>query len=62
MTAATTPSCSCATNTDGTKTALLCPVHATTDPCETMSAVTGKRRRGTIRQGCCSHCHWQDKA
>lgn len=28
---------------------MLCPAHATNDPCETIASVTGRRRRGTIR-------------
>lgn len=51
--------CSCATNVDYTTTTLLCPVHATIDPCETMAQVTGKRRRGSIRGGRCSNCQWE---
>jgi hypothetical protein len=62
MTTTDTPSrakCACATNTDGTKTTFLCPLHAAEDPCHAKAIVTGKRRRGSIRNGRCSHCHWQ---
>ncbi len=48
--------CVCAKNTDGTRTTTLCSVHATTDPCLTVSLVTGKRRKGTIRRGVCTNC------
>lgn len=50
------PKCSCARNTDGTTTTLLCPVDADTDPCLTMAQVTGRRRKGTIRRGVCTSC------
>lgn len=50
--------CSCAKNTDGSVTTMLCPSHAESDPCETMAAVTGKRRKGSIVRGTCSHCGW----
>ena len=48
--------CACAHNLDGSVTTLLCPAHATTDPCLTLSRVTGRRRRGTIRRGTCTAC------
>lgn len=48
--------CSCARHTDGSVTTFLCPVHADHDPCLTMSQVTGRRRKGTIRRGVCSAC------
>jgi hypothetical protein len=48
--------CSCARNTDGSVTTLLCPVHAGTDPCLTMARVTGRRRKGTTRRGVCTAC------
>lgn len=51
-------SCSCATHADGSVTKLLCPLHADTDPCLTMSRVTGRRRTGTIRRGVCTACGW----
>ena len=38
---------------------MLCPKHADVDPCLSMSLVTGKRRKGTIRNGTCSNCGWQ---
>lgn len=51
--------CSCAHDTDGTVTAtMLCPLHATEDPCWTMARVTGRRRRGSVRGGTCSACGW----
>lgn len=50
--------CACAINRDGTKTTILCPVHADVDPCFTKAQVTGKRRKGTIRNGCCTNCGW----
>jgi len=65
MTTTDTPSraqCACATNTDGTKTTLLCPIHATDDPCLTLARVTGKRRRGSMKRGRCSNCQWQVRA
>ena len=55
------PDCSCAVNLDGTTTATLCPVHATDDPCRTLADVTGKRRRGTVHAGRCSHCGWANE-
>lgn len=48
--------CSCARHTDGSVTTFLCSVHADTDPCLTMSSVTGRRRKGTIRRGVCTAC------
>lgn len=48
--------CSCAHHADGSVTAMLCPVHAETDPCITMAQVTGKRRKGTITRGACTNC------
>ncbi len=51
--------CSCAKNADGSRTTMLCPAHADSDPCETMALVTGKRRKGTIRSGRCTNCGWQ---
>lgn len=48
--------CSCARNTDGTTTTSMCPIHADTDPCLTMSLVTGRRRKGSIIRGTCSSC------
>lgn len=51
--------CSCARNLDGSTTTLLCPVHAKIDPCLTMSHVTGRRRKGTIRNGRCTNCGHQ---
>lgn len=49
-------SCSCTRNSDGTVTSLACPAHATYDPCAMFAAVTGKRRKGTIRKGICTNC------
>jgi len=51
--------CSCAYNTDGTTTTMMCPLHADTDPCATVAQVTGRRRKGTIRRGTCTACHWK---
>lgn len=62
MTTATQTRCACATHKDGTVTTFLCPVHATSDPCQTKALVTGKRRRGTVRGKQCSHCGWTVKA
>lgn len=50
--------CSCAHNKDGSTTTILCPQHADTDPCLTMSRVTGKRRKGSIKHGTCTNCNW----
>ena len=50
--------CTCAKHADGSVTVFLCPLHASTDPCLTMSRVTGKRRTGTIRRGVCTSCGW----
>lgn len=52
------PSCVCARNTDGSVTTLLCPAHADADPCASMAAVTGRRRKGTVRSGVCTRCGW----
>lgn len=52
----TRPACACAKNNDGSVTRSLCSVHADTDPCLTMSAVTGRRRVGSIRSGVCTNC------
>lgn len=54
--------CACSTNRDGTTTTFLCPVHATQDPCHTKAQITGRRRRGSVERGCCSHCGWTVKA
>lgn len=48
--------CVCAHNLDGSTTTLLCPAHASVDPCLTMARVTGRRRIGTIRRGRCTSC------
>lgn len=48
--------CACARHDDGTVTTFLCSVHAEVDPCYTVSTVTGRRRRGTIRHGVCTAC------
>ena len=37
---------------------MLCPKHADTDPCLSSSLVTGKRRKGTIRNNTCTNCGW----
>jgi hypothetical protein len=50
------PRCVCVTHDDGSVTTTLCPLHADTDPCLTMSRVTGRRRTGSIRRGVCSSC------
>jgi hypothetical protein len=54
----TAVTCSCAHNSDGTVTKMLCPAHAPEDPCATMAAVTGQRRRGSIVRGTCTACGW----
>lgn len=51
--------CVCATYDDGSRHASLCPLHADQDPCELMSVVTGKRRKGSIVRGRCSRCGWE---
>ena len=61
-TSARVPACSCAHNRDGTITAFLCPIHAEDDPCLDVAALTGKRRRGSVVRGCCSHCGWASNA
>ena len=48
--------CACARHNDGSVTTFLCPVHADSDPCLTVSQVTGRRRKGTIRRGVCTAC------
>lgn len=48
--------CSCRGFDDGSVYRSLCPVHADSDPCLTMSQVTGRRRKGTIRRGVCTAC------
>lgn len=57
----TAAGCVCVTHSDGSVTTMLCPQHATEDPCATMAAVTGQRRRGTIRNGTCTACGWSAK-
>lgn len=54
----TAATCSCAHNTDGTVTTMMCPIHADEDPCYTMSRVTGRHRRGSIVNGVCTACGW----
>lgn len=51
--------CACAHNADGSVTTILCPVHSDRDPCARMAAVTGKRRKGTIKRGVCTNCGWK---
>lgn len=53
--------CACAKHSDGSRTTMLCSVHADSDPCLTMSQVTGKRRKGTILRGTCTNCGWKGK-
>lgn len=48
--------CACARHDDGSVTTFLCPIHADTDPCLTMSLWSGRRRKGTIRRGVCTSC------
>jgi hypothetical protein len=55
-----TARCHCASNPDGSVTTLLCPQHASNDPCLTKSLVTGKRRKGTIKRNICTHCGWEE--
>lgn len=50
--------CACSRHADGSVTTMLCPTHAESDPCETKSSVTGRRRKGTIRRGVCTNCGW----
>jgi hypothetical protein len=50
--------CVCARHLDGSVTTFICPVHASVDPCLTMAQCTGRRRKGTIHNGVCSHCGW----
>lgn len=57
----TATTCSCATHDDGSVTKMLCPAHAPEDPCATMAAVTGERRRGSVVRGVCSACGWSAK-
>lgn len=52
--------CTCATNSDGTKTTMMCPLHAAEDPCWTMARVTGRRRQGSIVRGVCTNCGWME--
>lgn len=59
--AKTAASCVCAHNTDGSVTKMLCPQHADDDPCRTMAAVTGDRRKGSIVKGVCTNCGWSSK-
>jgi len=51
--------CACAQHQDGSVTTFLCPIHADIDPCRTKALITGKRRRGSIDNGRCSHCGWE---
>lgn len=55
------PTCACAVHKDGSVTKWLCSLHADQDPCLTMSLCTGKRRKGTIRNGVCTHCGYGTK-
>lgn len=50
--------CTCARHADGTTSPTFCPTHAGTDPCIILHAITGRRRRGTIRNGTCTACGW----
>lgn len=51
-----TTQCACAIHNDGSVTTSRCPAHADTDPCLTMSWITGKRRKGTIKNNTCTNC------
>ena len=52
--------CACANNWDGSVTTMLCSEHANNDPCLTVSAVTGKRRKGFVADdGHCTFCDWE---
>jgi len=51
-----TRTCVCARHDDSSVTTFLCPLHADVDPCLTMAQVTGRRRKGSIRNGVCSNC------
>ena len=53
--------CCCTMNRDGTWTEHMCPIHAGTDPCLTIARVTGKRRKGTIKNGKCTNCGWKEQ-
>lgn len=53
--------CACATYADGSTHTFLCPLHADQDPCLSKSLITGKRRKGTIKSGTCTHCGWTHK-
>jgi hypothetical protein len=53
--------CSCARNSDGSVTTMMCPTHAEQDPCETMAQVTGRRRKRSIVGGVCTACGWSHK-
>lgn len=52
------PRCVCPTYNDGSVYHGTCALHATQDPCLTMSLITGTRRKGTIKSGTCTNCGW----
>ena len=56
------PGCACATNSDGSRTPTMCRIHADQDPCLTVAQITGKRRKGTIKNGVCTNCGWSASA
>jgi len=54
--------CSSVVHNDGSVTTMLCSIHARQDPCLTYAQVTGKRRKGSILRGPCTHCGWGSRS
>lgn len=52
--------CSCATYSDKSTNNSMCSQHATQDPCLTVSLVTGRRRKGSIKSTGCTNCGWNN--
>lgn len=50
--------CACARYSDGSRGKTMCSLHADQDPCLTVSLITGKRRKGSIKRGTCTACGW----
>lgn len=55
------PTCSCAHDRDGAVTStLFCSLHNDEDPCGAVVRITGKRRKGSIKNGVCTACGWAE--
>ncbi len=52
--------CVCARDESGAVTSdLFCALHSSEDPCLRVSRIMGRRRKGSIKRGVCTHCGWE---